>query len=106
MLKNNARVPYRPRSRLAVRERLRYRNMTARWAKGAAHDNTTLRRLWRMYQRILTDDGVAKHDRLLAQDAVYNGARSVLKVLADMFEHGEVGRATPHFGRPRAADRR
>ncbi|HTL20799.1 MAG TPA: hypothetical protein VL220_08790 [Steroidobacteraceae bacterium] len=43
-----------------------------------------------MYKKILIDDGAAKQELLLAQDAFYNGARSVLKVLAHMLEHGDV----------------
>jgi len=49
-----------------------------------------IRRLWTMYKKILIDDGAAKQELLLAQDAFYNGARSVLKVLAHMLEHGEL----------------
>jgi len=49
-----------------------------------------IRRLWTMYKKILIDDGAAKQEVLLAQDAFYNGVRSVLKVLAHMLEHGEL----------------
>jgi len=49
-----------------------------------------IRRLWTMHKKILIDDGAAKQELLLAQDAFYNGARSVLKVLAHMLEHGEI----------------
>jgi hypothetical protein len=50
-----------------------------------------IRRLWKMYKKILTDEGaVTKQELLLAQDAFYNGARSVLQVLAHLLEHGEL----------------
>src|SRR5215831_18772888 len=49
-----------------------------------------IRRLWTMYKKIRTDDGAAKQELLLAQDAFYNGAGSVLKVLAHMLEHSEL----------------
>jgi len=49
-----------------------------------------IRRLWTMYKKILIDDGASKQELLSAQDAFYNGARSVLKVLAYMLEHGEL----------------
>jgi len=43
------------------------------------------RRRWKMYKKILTDEGMAtKRELLLAQDASYNGARSVLQVLTHL----------------------
>ena len=50
-----------------------------------------IRRLWKMYKKILTDEGMpTKQELLLAQDAFYNGARSVLQVLAHLLKHGEL----------------
>jgi hypothetical protein len=49
-----------------------------------------IRRLWTMYKKLLTDDGATKQELLFAHDAFYSGARSVLKVLAHMLEHGEL----------------
>jgi hypothetical protein len=43
-----------------------------------------------MYKKILIDEGAAKQELLSAQNAFYNGARSVLKVLAHMLEHDKL----------------
>jgi hypothetical protein len=49
----------------------------------------SLRRLWTMYKRLLADDGLGKRDLIFAQAAFYAGARSTLKVLNHLLEHGQ-----------------
>jgi hypothetical protein len=49
----------------------------------------SLRRLWTIYKKILTDDGMGRRDLILAQQAFYSGARGVLKVLGRLAERGE-----------------
>src|SRR5262249_10928097 len=67
-----------------------------------------IRRLWTICKKILIDDGAAKQELLFAQDAFYNGARSVLEVLTHMLEHAgawRLGRAPPHHQTAGAPDR-
>ena len=54
-------------------------------------DTLSLRRLWTMYKRIAITSGVgvSKRDLALAHGAFYAGARGVLRVLAQLIEHGE-----------------
>lgn len=62
-----------------------------RWQGYGGLDVTTLslRRLWTMYKQILADGGMRKRDLILAQNAFYSGARSVLQVLGHLAEHDE-----------------
>lgn len=50
-----------------------------------------------MYKRSVLHEGLGVRDRshaqVLAQNAFYGGARSVLKVLAHMLEHGDTDEA-------------
>jgi hypothetical protein len=49
----------------------------------------SLRRLWTIYKRVLAADGFGKRDLVFAQAAFYAGARSTLKVLNHLLEHGD-----------------
>jgi len=61
----------------------------------------SLRRLWTMYKRVLGQGGVGKRDLRFTQGAFYAGARSTLKVLDYMLEHGNDNelRETIHNGK-------
>jgi hypothetical protein len=50
----------------------------------------SLRRLWTMYKKLLAEDGFGKRDLVLAQNAFYTGARSVLKMLGYLAERGDM----------------
>lgn len=49
----------------------------------------SLRRLWTMYKRVLAEDAFGRLDLVFAQAAFYAGARSTLKVLDYLLEHGD-----------------
>jgi len=42
-----------------------------------------------MYKKLLIEDRLSRRDQVLAQASFYAGARSTLKVLARLLEHGE-----------------
>lgn len=43
----------------------------------------------RRYKKILFEDGLNRREQVLAQASFYAGARSTLKVLAHLLEHGD-----------------
>lgn len=50
----------------------------------------SLRPLWRLYKQVATERGThTRRELVLLQDAFYAGARSALKILDHMLEHGD-----------------
>jgi len=49
----------------------------------------SVRQLWLIYKRTAVAADADRREVAILQAAFYNGARGVLKVLADMIEHGD-----------------
>lgn len=67
----------------------------------------SIRRLWTTYADIMFQDNARSgmtFSRTLAHASFYAGARSTLKVLAYMLEHGEHRAAAPHYREAGAED--
>jgi len=44
--------------------------------------------MWTIYKKLLIEDGMSRRDQVLAQGALYSGARCVLRILDHLIEHG------------------